>query len=129
VYFRKNICMDRGRASIAAKADQANGNPTKSRRDFADFRLWRDQGLSARAAAVAAAAGCRSLDEIRDLGRSFFLRQENCGNRTLQELSDLVGGWQNLPHERHAWVRRAPDGVLIDELRRRGIAVGSGKAS
>ena len=128
MYFRK-ICMDRGCASIAAKVDQANGNPTKSWRDFADFRLWRDQGLSARAAAVVAAAGCRSLDEIRDLGRSFFRRQENCGNRTLQELSDLVGGWQNLPHKCDAWVRHAPDSLLIDALCRRGIAVGSGEAS
>jgi hypothetical protein len=127
MYFRKDIRMDRDRQSLMAEADLANRNSNRMQSDAA-FKFWRGSGLSVRAATVVAAAGCQSLGDIRDLGWSFFLRQENCGNRTLQELSDLVGGWPNLPRKRGAWLRHTSDGALIDELRRRGIAVGSGEA-
>jgi hypothetical protein len=126
MYFRKDIRMDRDRQSLAVEAELANRN-CKGTQGNSAFRFWREQGLSARAATAVAAAGCQSLDEIRGLGWCFFLRQENCGNRTLQELSDLVGGWPNLPRKRGAYLRHTSDDALIDELRRRGIAVGSGE--
>jgi hypothetical protein len=82
-----------------------------------------------RAATTVAAIGCKSLDEIRDLGWHYFHNRHNCGIQTLQELSDLVGGWPDAPRKYTAWVQRAPDDVLIEELRRRGIMVESDKAS
>jgi hypothetical protein len=127
VYIRKNLRM-RGRSqSTAAIADQTRGNPTGTQSDFAHLRLWREMGLSARAVSVVAAAGCRSLDEIRALGWHYFRRQENCGLRTLQELSELIGGWPDAPRKYSALVRRASDDVLIAEMRRRGIAAESGE--
>jgi hypothetical protein len=118
VHIRKNFGASQYRQLSAVVADET----------FADLRFWRDQGLSARAAAAVAAAGCQSVDEIRDLGWRFFEGQDNCGRRTLQELSNLVGGWPDAPGTYGAWVRRVPDDVLIEEMRRRGIAVGSDEA-
>ena len=127
--FHKNSDMDQDHQSLAVEVGKANRSATKPRRDFVDFRFWRGQGLSARAAAVVSNAGCQSVDEVRDRGWSFFLRQANCGNRTLQELSDLVGGWRNLPRKRGSWLQHASDEVLIEELRQRGIPAGGNRAS
>jgi hypothetical protein len=157
-----------------------SSSPTRKRREFAYFGFWLGHGLSVRAATAAAATGCRSLDELRLLGWQTFRNRKNCGTRTLQELSDLVGGWPDAPsnnqarfdpggaingtqHERRQlsdahrrarqastgaaeshsclvseqfggkpvarWLHRASDQTLIEELRRRGIAIESGKAT
>jgi hypothetical protein len=119
VYVRKTFDTGRRRQSVAIVADEP----------FALLRFWRDQGLSARPAAAVAAAGCQSLDEIRDLGWHFFKGRGNCGRGSLQELSNLVGGWPDAPRKYSGWVRRAPDEVLLAEMRRRGIAAGSDDAS
>lgn len=97
--------------------------------DFTYHKFWLGQGLSTRAATAAAIAGCRSLRDLRSLGWRFFHRQENCGPRTLQELSDLVGGWPDAPPKRDAWLRRVPDDTLFEELQRRGIAIGCDETS
>jgi hypothetical protein len=134
VHYRKNFRMDpsnqsRDDQSSAGTADQTSRKPTRTRRDSAEYRFWRRLGLSVRAAAAVAAVGCQSLDEIRGLGWSFFHRRKNCGTRTLQELSDLVGGWPDAPRTYSKWLRRAPDDLLIEELHRRGIPTGRGDAS
>ena len=134
MHFQKNSHMDQSyqspdNQSSAVAADQMRRKPTQRRRDFPQYRFWRHHGLSVRAATAVAAIGCKSLDEIRDLGWHYFHDRQNCGIRTLQELSDLVGGWPDAPRRYTAWVQRAPDDVLIEELRRRGITVESGKAS
>jgi hypothetical protein len=129
VYSRKNICMDLDRQSSAVEVGRASRNPAGRRSDFAHLSFWKAQGLSVRAATAVAAADCQSVDEIRDLGWLFFRRQENCGNRTLEELSDLVGGWPDAPRKRGPWIRRASDDLLIKELRRRGIPAGRGGLS
>lgn len=134
MHFRKNSCMDQrdqspGHQSSAVAAGQMRRKPTRRRRDSPQYRFWRHSGLSVRAATAVAAVGCNSLDEIRDLGWNYFHNRQNCGIRTLQELSDLVGGWPDAPRRYTAWVQRAPDDVLIEELRRRGITVENGKAS
>ena len=128
MYIRKNFRRSRYRQSPSAVADQASEDCADTRGDFARVRFWREHDLSVRAATALAAAGCQSLDEVRELGWTFFHCQENCGHRTLQELSDLVGGWTDAPRYYRAWVRRAPDEVLLAEMRRRGFAVGSDEA-
>jgi hypothetical protein len=92
--------------------------------NFTYYKFWLAQGLSTRAATAATLAGCRSLRDLSRLGWQFFRHQENCGPRTLAELSDLVGGWPDAPPKRDAWLRRFSDDSLIEELQRRGIAVG-----
>lgn len=118
VHIRKNLGAGQCRQSLAAVPDEA----------FAHLKFWRDQGLSARAATAVAAAGCQSLDDIRNLGWHSFEGRDNCGRGTLQQLSNLVGGWPDEPRKYSKWVRRASDDVLIQEMRRRGIAVGSDEA-
>lgn len=129
MYFRNNRRMDRDHHSLTIAAEQASKNPNRTRDNFAHFGFWRDQGLSVRAATAVAAAGCQSPEEVRDLGWRFFLRQGNCGPRTVEELSDLVGGWPDARRKYVAWLRRVPVDLLIEELRRRGIAVGRRNAS
>jgi hypothetical protein len=129
MHLHMNFHMDQDRQSSPAAANQVSRKSARKRADPAQFKYWRLQGLSVRAASALAAVGCKSRDEIRDLGWHFFRRRENCGNGTLQELSDLVGGWPDAPRRYVAWVRRAPDEVLLEEIRRRGIAVGCGEAS
>lgn len=127
-----------------------SSSPSRKRGDFAYLGFWLGHGLSVRAATAAAAAGCRSLNELRDLGWRAFQHQNNCGSKTLKELSELVGGWPDAPckdsrtkrlqemsmiavrpsdvlRNYHAWVRRASDDALIEELHLRGIAVESDK--
>ena len=101
-----------------------SSSPTRRRGELAYFGYWRGYGLSVRAATAAAAAGCRSLDELRGLGWHFFEHRKNCGTRTLEELSQLVGGWPDAPRRHDALIRCASDDALISELRRRGIPVG-----
>jgi len=103
--------------------------PAGKRGVFGNLGFWLDLNLSIRAATAAAAVGCQSVDELRGLGWRFFQCQENCGTRTLQELSELVGGWPDAPRRRDTWIRRASDDLLIEELHRRGIAAGSDAAS
>lgn len=128
MYFPKNARAERGNQSSVAVADQATRNPAPTRGDLAHFRFWKEQGISVRAATVLAAVGCKTRDEVRDLGWHFFQQQGNCGGRTLQELSDLAGGWPDVPCKYRAWIRHTPDDVLLEEMRRRGIAVGSDAA-
>jgi hypothetical protein len=45
-----------------------SSSPARKRRDFAYLGFRLGHGLTVRAATAAAAAGCRSLDELRDLG-------------------------------------------------------------
>jgi hypothetical protein len=134
VHYRKSFRVDRDNQSrddqlSAGTADQTSRKPARTRRDSAEYRFWRRHGLSVRAAATVAAVGCKSLDEIRGLGWCFFQRRHNCGTRTLQELSDLVGGWPDAPRTYSKWIRRAPDDLLIEELHRRGIPAGREDAS
>lgn len=129
MYLHKNFRMYQDRQSSPAAADQVSRKPARKRGDPTLFKYWRHQGLGVRAAAAVAAVGCKSVDEIRDRGWHFFERRGNCGSRTLQELSDLVGAWSDAPRRYVAWVRRAPDDVLMAEIRRRGIAVGGGEAA
>jgi hypothetical protein len=110
----------------AARIDQVNQPPAAQRGDESCLKFWTDQGLRIRAATAAAAAGCRSLDELRAVGWRFFENRENCGTRTLQELSDLVGGWSDAPPRRGAWIRRVPDDTLIEEVQRRGLVFSGG---
>jgi hypothetical protein len=124
VHLHKNFHMDQDRQSSPAAADRVSRKPARKRGDPAQYKYWRQHGLTVRAAAAVAAVGCKSVDEIRERGWHFFERRGNCGTRTLQELSDLVGAWPDAPRRYVAWVRRAPDEVLLEEIRRRGIAVG-----
>jgi hypothetical protein len=128
VHFRKNFRMERDPQSSPAAADQVRRKSARKRGDPSLFKYWRHQGLSVRAAAAVAAVGCKSVEEIRDRGWHFFERRRNCGNRTLQELSDLVGAWPDPPRRYVAWVRRAPDEVLLEEMRVCGFAVVHGEA-
>lgn len=57
----------------------------------ARFHSWRDAGLSVRAAAVLANAGCNTVADVATLGRAYFVRCKNCGTKTLHELSRLAG--------------------------------------
>lgn len=150
-----------------------SSSPVRKRREFTYFRFWLAHGLSVRAATVAAAADCRSVDDLRELGWQTFQAKKNCGTRTLEELSELVGGWPDAPprnlarielsgavNQKHhecqrvpeaglatrtsnvafacnsdepferydgelvaEWIRRVSDQTLIEEVRRRGIAV------
>src|SRR5580698_923728 len=109
--------MERDPQSSPAATDKVSRKPARKRGDPALFKYWRHQGLGVRAAAAVAAVGCKSVDEIRERGWHFFERRGNCGNRTLQELSDLVGTWPDAPRRYEAWVRRAPDEVLLEEMR------------
>jgi len=52
---------------------------------------WTRRGLSFRAAAVLAAAECDSVQQVTSLGRSYFDRRPNCGEKTLAELGKLAG--------------------------------------
>jgi hypothetical protein len=128
VHSRKNFHIDQDRQSSPATADRLRRKPARKRGDPALFKYWRHQGLGVRAAAAVAAVGCKSVDEIRDRGWHFFERRGNCGTRTLQELSDLVGAWPDPPRRYVAWVRRAPDEVLLEEMRLRGFTVVHGEA-
>lgn len=95
---------------------------------FGMLQHWMGKGLSVRAATVIAAADCQSLDDIRRLGWWYFQGQRNCGLVTLMELSELVGGWPDMPARRHNSARRLSDKLLVEELHRRGVIVASGKA-
>ena len=77
-----------------------SSSPSRKRRDFEYFDFWCSFGLSTRAATAATAAGCRSLDELRDMGWHGMQFEQNCGLRTLEELSNLVGGWPDAPPQR-----------------------------
>jgi hypothetical protein len=134
VHYRKNFRMDpsnqsRDHQSSAEAAEQTSRKPARTRRDSAQYRFWRLHGLSVRAATAVTAVDCKSLDEIRGLGWCFFHGRKNCGTGTLQELSDLIGGWPDAPRTYSKWIRRAPDDLLIEELHRRGIPAGRGDAS
>ncbi len=68
------------------------------------------------------------MDDLQAKGWRFFQQQENCGERTIAELNDLVAavtgaGWPDMPAPRGPWIQRAPLDTLMDELRRRGVAV------
>jgi hypothetical protein len=101
-----------------------SSSPTRRRGELAFFGYRRGYGLSVRAATAATAAGCRSLDELRGLGWHFFEHQKNCGTTTLEELSQLVGGWPDASRRHDALIRCVSDDALISELRRRRILVG-----
>ena len=124
VHSRKSFHIDQDRQSSPAAANKVSRKPARKRGEPSLFKYWRHQGLGVRAAA---AVGCTSVDDIRDRGWHFFERRRNCGTRTLQELSDLVGVWPDPPRRYVAWVRRAPDEVLLEEMRLRGFAVVHGE--
>jgi hypothetical protein len=94
-----------------------SSSPTRKRRDFAYFGFWLGHGLSVRAATAASAAGCRSLDELRVLGWHAFRNRRNCGARTLQELSDLVGGWWDAPRKNGTRFETVIDGSRQEQRR------------
>ena len=52
---------------------------------------WQRYGLSFRAAAVLANAGCDTPEQVTQLGRSYFEGRPNCGEHTLAELAELAG--------------------------------------
>jgi hypothetical protein len=110
--------------SGAAKARR--GLCGRNRDDFEQFQFWRDQGLSVRAASAAAASGCRSVRELRQLGWRYFEYQANCGAKTLRELSAHVGGFPDALGRDATFIGRALDTALVKDLRRRGYAVVSG---
>jgi hypothetical protein len=70
-----------------------------------------------------AAAGCRSLADLRRVGWRHFEGRDNCGRQTLAELSEFIGEWPDPPGNRDVWIRHASDDFLIEELRRRGHMV------
>ncbi len=113
---------------------------SSNRRHFPQrFEAWQRKGLSARAASAAALAGCDSIDQITQLGRSHFENQPNCGKRTLSELATLAG-W---PSKRNTAVDAitAALGMAINDpeetrevamdiiiaLRRSGFVIAAGK--
>jgi hypothetical protein len=59
------------------------------------FHFWADQGLSVRASSALSLAGCRSVADIRQLGRNYFTTEPNCGPVTLREIASLVHGWND----------------------------------
>lgn len=54
------------------------------------FERWKAHGLSARAAAALANAGCDSVPEITALGRDHFAQLPNCAAKTLEELAEFA---------------------------------------
>jgi hypothetical protein len=71
--------------------------------------MWRAAGCSVRAASALAIAGCMTLQDVRPRGRDFFSRMPNCGEHTLSEISDLIGGW---PPDRASSPRAATAAAL-----------------
>jgi hypothetical protein len=77
--------------------ERTQAHSTDARRLFPRrFEAWQTSGLSARAAAAAALAGCDSVAEIARLGRSYFEGRPNCAEKTLAELAALAG-WPPKP--------------------------------
>lgn len=88
-----------------------------------DFDAWRQRGLSILAAAAASAAGCASASDVRRLGYLHFKGLPEVGRATLAELNQVAGGWPDAPKPRGRWLQRQAVGVLLEELRRRGVHV------
>jgi hypothetical protein len=87
-------------------------------------KLWRDKGLSTRAANVLINDNLLTLDDVREAlrkrGRLWFLRAPNCGKVTTQEIGKVLFGedWTDqsrLPH--------LCDATLIAVLEARGYTV------
>lgn len=55
------------------------------------FNAWRVQGQSARAAAILAAVGADTVEDVKRLGRGHFEGRPNVGTKTFQELARLAG--------------------------------------
>lgn len=98
----------------------------RNRDDYEQFQFWRDQGLSVRAASVAAASGCRSVSELRERGRRYFECQPNCGPKTLEGLSACAGGFPDAFGKDAIFVGRVLGTAVVKDLCRRGYAVASG---
>jgi hypothetical protein len=106
-----------------------NQNATSGRQiAFTNLQFWRAQGLSTRAATVVAAAGCWSWRDLRKLGWRYFEGQENCGKRTLTELSTFIDGLPAVPNRHGAWIRQVSNDFLMAEVRRRRVGSGKEKA-
>lgn len=71
----------------------ASPYPPWSDQMTAQFKSWRDRGLSVRAARVLTMTGCDTVEDIRRKGRHAYYGIPNCGNATLREIDRLVGGW------------------------------------
>jgi hypothetical protein len=60
-------------------------------------RFWASHGLSMRAYTALSIAGCRSVSDVRELGRRHFVNVRNCGRATLREIENLIGDWNDVP--------------------------------
>jgi hypothetical protein len=56
---------------------------------------WAGQGLPVRARSALAYARCRTVEQVRALGRAYFAALENCGAVTLGQIERATGGWTN----------------------------------
>jgi hypothetical protein len=59
-------------------------------------RFWASHGLSVRAYTALSIAGCRSVSDVRALGRCHFVNVRNCGRATLREIENLIGSWNDV---------------------------------
>ena len=60
------------------------------------IRFWASHGLSVRAYTALSIAGCRSVSDVRELGRRHFVNLRNCGCATLREIENLIGSWNDV---------------------------------
>jgi hypothetical protein len=55
--------------------------------------FWAAKGLMGRARYVVHFEGCRTVADVRRLGRAYFEQAQNCGPKTLQQIGEAIGGW------------------------------------
>jgi DNA-binding response OmpR family regulator len=91
---------------------------------------WASQGLPARARSVLAYARCRTVEQVRALGRAYFAALENCGAVTLGQIECAVGGWTEGEREneeprlpRHGRCMGRPGAVRCVNPRRCAVGV------
>lgn len=58
--------------------------------------FWRQICQDARTRGTLIYSYAESLDDVRLLGYEFYSCMPNCGKRTLNEISKLIGGWTNI---------------------------------
>ena len=66
--------------------------PLQKERDQS-LAFWQSKGLPSRACDVVHFEGCRTIANVRRLGRAYFEHVGNCGPKTLQQIGDAIGGW------------------------------------
>jgi hypothetical protein len=56
------------------------------------FVAWKTRGLSTRASTALASAGVDTVEQVAQLGRSYFEGLPNCGAKTITELA-MLANW------------------------------------